>query len=102
LSGAFATSLITTVWDNKTIENHAQLTGLTDTDNSIRQMLENSGMTADAANGTIEQLIHSQSVMLATNQTMLLVAAAFIVAAFAIWLAPKPQRVVDVAAAGGH
>ncbi len=101
LSGAFATSLITTEWDSQITRNHAELVGLADGDLSVRRGLENSGMAADAVAQSLDQLINGQAVMLATNQMMTMVGMAFVVAALAIWLAPKPARVVD-AAAGGH
>lgn len=101
LSGAFATSLVTTIWSNKITENHAELVGLTDIDGSVRTMLENSAMTPDAVNQAIDYLVTGQSVMLATNQLMWAIGIAFIVAATVIWLAPKPTRVVDPSA-GGH
>lgn len=101
LSGAFATSLVTTVWEDQTTRNHAELVGLADSDGSVRTLLESSGMAADAVNQAIDQMITSQSVMLATNQIMAIVGIAFILAASAIWLAPKPQRQVDPSA-GGH
>ena len=62
--------------------------------------LQQSGMSADAALSALDQLITSQSVMLATNQIFLFTGIAFFIAAFAIWLAPKPARLVD--AAGVH
>jgi DHA2 family multidrug resistance protein len=102
LSGAFATSLITTMWEDRTTVNHAELVGLSDPDQSLRTFLEGNGMPADAVNQAIDRLVTSQSVMLATNEIMLIVGLAFIVAAFAIWLAPKPQRQVDPSATGGH
>ena len=101
LSGAFATSLVTTVWSNKITVNHAELVGLADVDQSVRTMLGNSDMTPDAVNQAIDYLITGQSVMLATNQLMWAISIAFIVAATVIWLAPKPTRVVDPTT-GGH
>jgi DHA2 family multidrug resistance protein len=101
LSGAVATSLITTVWDEQITRNHAELVGLSDGDQSVRTLLESSGMAADAVLQSIDRLINSQAVMLATNQIMAVVGIAFVVAASAIWLAPKPTRVVE-AGAGGH
>jgi DHA2 family multidrug resistance protein len=92
---------VTTVWDNQISRNHAELVGLTDTDMSMQKMLESSGMAIDAVRGTIDSLITSQSVMLATNQLMMGIAVAFLVAASVIWLAPKPSRVVEPGA-GGH
>ena len=101
LSGAFATSLITTLWDDQITRNHAELVGLSDSDQSVRSLLESSGMAADAVLQSLDRLINGQAVMLATNQIMMAVAIVFLVAASVIWLAPKPSRVVD-AAAGGH
>ena len=101
LSGAFATSVVTTSWDDRITLNHAELVGLADNDGSVRMMLEQAGMALDAVNQAIDQLIVGQSVMLATNQIMTLIGVAFVIAASVIWLAPKPTRVVDPGA-GGH
>ena len=101
LSGAFATSLVTTVWDNRITYNHAELVGLTDSDGSVREMLTHSGMPVDAVNQAIDGLIVGQSSMLATNQMMIGIGIAFVIAASVIWLAPRPSRVVE-AGAGGH
>jgi len=54
-----------------------------------------------AAINQLNTMVQSQSVMIATNQLMFVVALAFAVAALAIWLAPKPTRTVE-AGAGGH
>jgi len=101
LSGAFATSLITTLWADQITQNHAELVGLSDSDQSVRSLLERSGMAADSVLQSIDQLVNGQAVMIATNQIMTAIGIVFFVAALVIWLAPKPTRVVD-AAAGGH
>jgi len=101
LSGACATSLVTTVWSNKITENHAELVGLADSDGAVRGMLESAAASPGAVNEVIDYLVTGQSVMLATNQLMWVIGIAFIVAASVIWLAPKPTRVVDPSA-GGH
>lgn len=101
LSGAFATSLVTTVWDNRITYNHAELVGIVDSDGSVREMLTHSGMPVDAVNQAIDGLIVGQSSMLATNQMMIGIGIAFVIAASVIWLAPRPSRVVE-AGAGGH
>jgi MFS transporter, DHA2 family, multidrug resistance protein len=49
---------------------------------------------------TLDRLLQGQSVMLATNDIMWIVGAAFVVSAFVIWLAPKPSRSVDMTQAG--
>jgi DHA2 family multidrug resistance protein len=93
--------MVTTIWANQTTRNHAELVGLADRDQSVRTMMEQGGMTPDAASQAIDYLITSQSGMLSTNQVMMGVAVMFIVAATIIWLAPKPTRTIEPGA-GGH
>ena len=102
MSGAIATSLTTTAWDDKATYAHAELAGLTDKGGNALSLLTGSGMSHDAAVSQLNNLVQSQSVMIATNQLMFIVAVAFAIAAFAIWLAPKPGRAIDMAQAGGH
>jgi DHA2 family multidrug resistance protein len=66
------------------------------------KLLTATGMSHDAALGQINNMVQSQSVMIATNQLMLIVAIAFVLAACAIWLVPRPTREIDTAQAGGH
>ena len=101
LSGAFATSLVTTAWSDQATRHHAELVGLTDRDGSVRGLLAQSGMTLDATNQVLDYLITSQSVMLSTNQIMGVIGLIFIFAASIIWLAPRPGRSVGPGA-GGH
>lgn len=101
LSGAFATSMITTVWGDQITRNHAELVGLADQDLSVRAMLDGSGAPLDVVNQVIDYLIVQQSVMLATNQMMVAIGAIVIVAALITWLSPKPARVVEPGT-GGH
>ncbi|MGC4080434.1 MAG: DHA2 family efflux MFS transporter permease subunit [Rubrivivax sp.] len=101
LSGAFATSIVTTVWSDRTTLNHAELVGLADRDGSVRTLLTQGGMTPDAQNQAVDMLLSSQSVMLSTNQVMAAIAAIFLFAAAIIWLAPRPAHAVEPGA-GGH
>ena len=100
LSGAVATSIAQTSWENKTSEVHADLSGLVDRSGETARSLSASGMTPDAVRSTLDNLLQGQSVMLATNEIMWLVAIAFFIAAFVIWLAPRPTRAVDMTRAG--
>ena len=91
MSGAIATSLVTTAWDDKTTLMHAELAGR---------------LHADAVPGLsivqLNQLVQNQSVMIATNQLMAVVAAAFVIAACVIWISPKPEREFDPMTSGAH
>jgi len=99
VSGAFATSLVTTVWDNQITRNHAELAGLVDATGETMNSLLASGMGIEQARAIIDQLVQGQSVMLATNQLFLWSGLAFVLAATAIWFAPKPTRIADTSAA---
>ncbi|PXX51270.1 MULTISPECIES: DHA2 family efflux MFS transporter permease subunit [Aquitalea] len=99
LSGAFATSLVTTAWDDKASYNHADLVGSLDSTGSTLRTLHDSGLSMDAATAQLGQMLQSQSIMLATNQIFWLTGLSFVVAACAIWLAPRPTRVADTSQA---
>ena len=101
LSGAFATSIVTTVWANQTTRNHAELVGLADRDGSVAQMLTQSGAPPEVATQVVDYLIVSQSGMLSTNKVMTGIAVMFFIAAAIIWIAPKPTRTIEPGA-GGH
>jgi len=100
LSGAFATSLVTTVWANQTTRNHAELVGLVQ-DQGLRAALARGGAPPAVANQMVDGLVTAQSVMLSTNQIMAGIGCIFLVAATVIWFAPRPARVI-APGAGGH
>jgi len=95
LSGAVATSIVTTSWDDRAAAVHADLAGSVDRFGESAHALAASGMSPGAVTEALDKLLGSQSVMLATNQIMWLVAAAFAISAFVIWVAPRPSRAVD-------
>jgi len=100
LSGAVATSVVTTVWEDHTNVKHAELAGLIDSAGDTARTLANSGMSLDGVREMLDRMTQSQSVMLATNEMMGIVAFAFAIAAMFIWLAPRPTRQVDMSKAG--
>jgi DHA2 family multidrug resistance protein len=100
LSGAVATSVVTTMWEDKTNVMHAELAGMVDSAGDAARNLSNGGMSMDAVRETLDRITQGQSVMLATNEIMGLVAVAFAIAACFVWLAPRPTRAVDMTKAG--
>ncbi|MEQ6289391.1 DHA2 family efflux MFS transporter permease subunit [Vogesella sp. GCM10023246] len=94
LSGAFATSMVTTAWDDKASYYHAELAGLVDSSGqTLAQLSQSAGL--EAGRQQLNQLLQSQSIMLSTNELFLLSGLSFVAAACVIWLAPKPSRVAD-------
>jgi DHA2 family multidrug resistance protein len=100
MSGALATSVVQTVWENTGNEFHADLAGSVDRYGQTAATLAASGMNPDQQRQALDNLLTSQSVMLATNQIMFTVALICAAAAFLIWLAPRPARAVDMTKAG--
>lgn len=99
MAGAIATSLVNTGWENQAIHYHAELSGLVDRMGDATNALLQSGMSIDQARLSIEQTVQSQSIMLSTNHIFMLAAGSFLLAAIAVWFAPKPTRVADTSAA---
>jgi DHA2 family multidrug resistance protein len=98
LAGAVATSIVTTAWDNQANRSHGDLAGLLNGAQQAIDHMATFGIGPDRALSVVDQLVQQQSIMLATNALFMAAAAAFVVAACAIWLAPKPTRVVDASA----
>jgi DHA2 family multidrug resistance protein len=100
LSGAVATSVVQTMWEDRSAYNHSELSGLADQSGQAVRTFEASGMSHDQSIYALNNLVDSQSVMIATNQIMMLTAIAFAFAACVIWFAPKPTRAISMAEAG--
>lgn len=89
VSAAFAVSTVTTIWDHRTIVHYAENVVWLDADNRLKSQLLGQGMNKESALTHLSELLHRQSVMLATNEIMLFVALMFILTAGVIWLAPR-------------
>src|ERR1700693_6089767 len=99
ISGAIATSLVTTSWQNRTIIAHAKLANVVDPTNQLAASLP-PGTTGQMVREMINNLVTSQSLTLATNGLMMVIAVVFVAASIAIVLAPKAARAVDPASVG--
>ena len=99
LSGAVATSVITTSWESKTQIMHAELSGMVDRAGEVAHTLAASGLNAEQTRQALDNLATSQSVMLSTNEILSYVSLAFFMASLLIWLAPRPTRQVAMGAA---
>ncbi len=100
LSGAIATSVVTTYWEDEITRNRAELVGVIDPGQTIYNQLIGQGMNEDQVFMVLERMVTEQSVMLATNELMLVVSIMLVGSAFFIWLVPKPTRTIDPSA--GH
>ena len=99
MSGAVATSLVTTAWEDKAKYAHAELTNIVDPSGEFARSSAHLGQFRQMARGVVDGMVSGQSLMLATNELMVILGTVFAVASLLIVLAPKPQRVVDASAA---
>ena len=98
LSGAIATSMVTSYWEDEITRNRAELVGVIDPAQITYSQLIEQGLPEFQAMAVLERMVTEQSVMLATNELMLVVALMLIFSAFVIWLVPKPTRTIDPSA----
>ena len=101
ISGAFATSLVTTFWQDRRYIAHDQLAGIVDPVGELAAQIASApALAGQAMREMFDNLVTSQSLLLATNGLMVVIAIVFFISAFAIVLAPKATRTVDAAAIG--
>ncbi|HZF45723.1 MAG TPA: DHA2 family efflux MFS transporter permease subunit, partial [Sphingomonadaceae bacterium] len=98
MAGAIGTSVVTTMWANSATRARSEIVGTLHSD-PASQTLEGAGFSLDQVRGIVEQTVQQESLTLAINQMFLLSAAAFVVAAAAVWFAPRPKRVIEAGAA---
>ena len=84
LSGAFATSLSTTIWDYQSKYVHSELVGGLHPPAAMLQQ----GL---AGRMMLDRLVQTEAVTLASNTVFLGCAAILVFSAALVWLAPRPQ-----------
>lgn len=97
LATAFSTAIVTALWQDAMKAKRDALVGSMDTPSVLGQMVAH-GAAPEQARYTLDGLVQGQAVQLATNYTFLLIGITMLIAAAAVWLAPRPR----VAGSGGH
>jgi DHA2 family multidrug resistance protein len=92
LGAAFATSVMTTVWENTATAKRSELVGrLNDAPGALSTMTSG-GLPHDQATLNLDQLVQVQATMLSTNEVMYCLTWIFLLVVAIIWFAPKPPR----------
>jgi DHA2 family multidrug resistance protein len=91
-SAAFATSIMTTAWENTATAKRAEMVGHLNNLSATTSALTAHGLTPEQAMGQVDRLVQVEATMLATNQMFLVMAVIFLFAASVIWLAPRSRR----------
>jgi DHA2 family multidrug resistance protein len=101
MSGAFATAIITFVWHNSSTGIRVDLSGsLNDAPGTLAK-LRSMGQSAQQALQSLDNMVQTQSVMIATNHVFQFVGTILVLTAAGIWLMPKPSGPVSLPT-GGH
>ncbi len=100
ISGAIATSLVTTSWQDRSITAHAELANVVDPARQAHGVISLLGEQGQAAREVFNNLVTGQSLLLATNGLMTVIGAVFVLASLLIVLAPRAARSVDPASIG--
>jgi DHA2 family multidrug resistance protein len=98
LSGAVATSIVTTAWDSDARVSRNELVSQMNTEGT-RSALESAGFQLGQIRGVIEQQITTQSMAVSTTHIFLASSGLFFLSAIIIWWAPRPRGKVDTSAA---
>jgi DHA2 family multidrug resistance protein len=105
LSGSFGTSIATTMWDNRAILHHAQLTeyvnGSSIATQSYVQTLQSGGLSLAEAHAVINRSIDAEAHLLAVNDVFWVSAILFLALIGVIWLAAPAKGNLPPDAAGG-
>jgi DHA2 family multidrug resistance protein len=102
VAGAFGTSITTTAWENSGSRVRADVVGHLNNAPQTLTAIQGNGFSADQALRQLDNLVQTQSVMVATNHIFQAIAAVMFVAAAVVWFAPKPQGAPPPPGAGGH
>jgi DHA2 family multidrug resistance protein len=99
-AAAFATSITTTSWENIASARHENIAGSLNGGHSMLDTLIRAGASAAQALRQHDGLVQTQAVMLATDRVFFVTSFVFVLAAGAIWIAPKGKRGPSAANAG--
>ena len=99
LASAVATAIVTTYWSNQARTDTAQMVGELNGAPEIMQRLQDRGFSVEQSRGAINQIVTQQGMAVGTTHLFMVAAVVLLMAASAIWLAPRPKRAVAPGAA---
>lgn len=93
LSGAIGTAVATTAWDEAGRTSRSELVSSLNDSGGFMASLERAGLTLEQARALLDRLVEVQASTLAVIHIFLAAAAVFVIAAAAVWIAPRPKQV---------
>ncbi|MGB8602662.1 MAG: DHA2 family efflux MFS transporter permease subunit [Rhizomicrobium sp.] len=90
LATAFSTAIVSAIWQDAMKFKRDSLVGSMDTRGALNHFTAQ-GAPIEQVRSTLDGLVQGQAVQLATNYTYLLIGITLLIAAGAVWLAPRPR-----------
>lgn len=90
IAGAIATAAVISAWSSDAISSRSDLVGRLHRPDAFLAGLDNKGLPPGQALGSLDSMVQSQSIMLATNHMFLLLGLVVALTAAGIWLMPRP------------
>jgi len=90
-SGAIATAIVNTSWEDAAKANQAELAGAMSPPGATLDQLQAFGFSAEQSVAAVTALARGEAITLATNQIFQACSAMFVIAALAVWVIPKPK-----------
>ena len=100
IAGAAGTALSTSMWDNASREARASMTGTLNGADGTMAQLQAAGMEPEQARGVIERLVEAQAATIGANHVFAVSAVILFIAAWMVWLAPRPSSAPGQVVAG--
>jgi len=89
IAGAIATAAVISAWSSETISSRSNLVSRLHRPQEFVAGLADKGLPSNQALGSLDALVESQSLMLATNHMFLLLGGVVALMAVGIWLMPR-------------
>lgn len=99
MSGSFAAAIVTSAWSDGATISRVDLIGRIHQQGAVLARLAGGLHDQAAARRVFDGLVQSQSVMLATNHMFQYIGIVIAAVAVGVWLLPKPQGALQLAAA---
>lgn len=93
LSGAIGTAVATTAWDDSTRVSRSEIVPALNDPAGAMDILQGGGLTFEQARAALDRLVEVQAATIGVIHIFLASAAVFIIAALAVWCAPRPRHV---------
>lgn len=93
LASAIGTAVAMTAWDWQGRTSRSELTASLNDPEGAMSLLQQAGLSFEQARVALEQLVEVQAATLGVLNLSMAAAVGFVLAAIAVWLAPKPRSV---------